>query len=115
LRLLLDEQISPDVAYRLSVAGFDVVCARDRGLLGFNDWTLFHWCIERGFAICTKNSHDFEAEHYRAMARGEHHPGVLLILDWDSEVIFQSLLKFLSDWDDSDLTDQLISVPRSTE
>jgi hypothetical protein len=40
VRLLTDEHISPEVAHQLTNAGFDVICARDRGLLGWDDWDL---------------------------------------------------------------------------
>jgi predicted nuclease of predicted toxin-antitoxin system len=95
LRLLLDEQLSPTVAHRLAALGFDVTCARDRGLLGWNDWSLFKWCIERDYVLSTKNGDDFEAEHERAMQRGEHHAGVLIVGDWSTEEIFIAAREFL--------------------
>jgi predicted nuclease of predicted toxin-antitoxin system len=38
-KLLLDEQISPVIARRLTDLGFDVTCVRDRGLLGLEEQT----------------------------------------------------------------------------
>ena len=40
LAILTDEHIAIEIAHRLVDLGFDVVCARDRGLLRRKDWEL---------------------------------------------------------------------------
>ena len=95
LKLLTDEHISPTVAHRLVELGFDALCARDRGLLGWKDWELMPWCIEHQRAICTKNGPDFEREHHRCLARGESHPGVLVAGEWTPDEIYWALRSYL--------------------
>lgn len=103
ISILTDEQISPQVAHRLVQDGFDVICVRDRSLLGWNDWELMDWCIQNGRAICTKNGPDFEREHARCLARGEEHPGVLILEEWPRDVIYWALRQFLEENDDPTL------------
>ena len=98
--MLTDEGISPETAHRLVEAGFDVICVRDRGMLGWDDWDLMRWCIEHGRAICTKNGADFEREHRRCRQRGENHYGVLIVEDWSREEVYWALRQYLEEHPD---------------
>jgi predicted nuclease of predicted toxin-antitoxin system len=95
-RILLDEHLPPQTAYFLNEQGFDVTPARDRGLLGKQDWELMPWCVAHGFAICTANAHHFRREHRRCQDRGEAHPGILLVeMEWTPEEIYRALRAYL--------------------
>jgi hypothetical protein len=96
LAVLLDEHISVDTAYRLAALGFDVTPLRDRGLLRRKDWQLMQWCCEHGRAICTRNGADFAKEDERRRARGEDHPGVLVVgRHWTQDEIYWALRQYL--------------------
>ena len=115
-RILLDEHILPETAYRLNEQGFEVVPLRDRGLLGKEDWELLPWCITHGFAICTANGRHFRREHQRCQERYEKHPGILLVeMEWTQEEMFEALRRYLVSGPDAQLlTNQLVELPRPT-
>jgi predicted nuclease of predicted toxin-antitoxin system len=113
VRLLLDEHISPDVAYWLNADGYDVVPLRDRGLLEEPDWKIFQYCQEHQFTLCTKNGPDFEREHRRSLARGEEHCGVLAVEEWSTEEIYGSLRAFLVT-NTRPLKNRLVKVPMAS-
>lgn len=116
LAVLLDEHLSVEIAYRLTSLGFDVVPLRDRGLLHRKDWQLMQWCREHGYAICTRNGADFEAEHRRCRDRGENHLGVLIVgQDWSQEEIYWALRQFLEeDPEPLLLQNQVLKLPKAT-
>jgi predicted nuclease of predicted toxin-antitoxin system len=117
LRVLLDEHISPDVAHRLAALGFDVVCARDRGLANkrIKDWELMAWCVEHQRAVCTQNGPDFEREHRRCLARGEHHYGVLIVGQWTPQQTYETLRQYLESNPDRDrLMDHVLILPMAS-
>lgn len=112
VRILTDEHISPTVARDLYALGHDVIPVHDRNLLGKKDWELMAWCIREGRAICTVNGDDLEREHRRCRARGEDHPGVLVVGDWLTDEIYWALLQYLeSDPDPDFLTNQVVEIP----
>src|SRR5207302_7063907 len=110
--------IKPEIAHRLTELGFDVVCVRDRGLLGWKDWQLFPWCIRERRALCTRNEHDLEREHQRCLQRGEEHFGVLIVDgDWTQPEIYWALRQYLEELDPG-LTPRnsvVVLPPASTE
>jgi predicted nuclease of predicted toxin-antitoxin system len=91
LRVILDEHISPTVALRLQPLGCDVVSIRDRGWLGKKDWELMPLCIRHRYTMFTNNADDWKREHARCLARGETHPGVLIVGDWTTEEYYWAL------------------------
>jgi predicted nuclease of predicted toxin-antitoxin system len=98
LRVLLDEHIKPEIAHRLTELGYDVVCARDRGLANrkIPDWELMRWCIINERAICTQNGPHFRREHEECQRRGEQHYGVLVVgRMWSTEQIYWALREYL--------------------
>jgi Domain of unknown function (DUF5615) len=113
-RVLLDEHIEPETAYRLNERGFEVVPVRDRGLLGKEDWELLPWCVTHDFAICTANGRHFRREHHRCQDRGESHPGILLVeMEWTQEEMFEALRTYLESNPDAVLlVNRLVELPR---
>lgn len=110
-KLLLDEHLSSGIAHRLTDLGFDVTSARDRGLLGAEDWDLMEWCGHEGRAICTRNVPDFRREHERYLARGEIHFGIVTVGEWTVEQTFRALRAFLESTEDTEMLNQLIALP----
>jgi predicted nuclease of predicted toxin-antitoxin system len=111
LRILLDENLSPSVAYRLSELGFDVVPQRDRGLLGKKDWALFQYCREQDLVLCTNNAPDFRKEHGRCLARGESHPGILVVSDTRADPTYWALRQYLETHSPDSLDNEYVVIP----
>jgi predicted nuclease of predicted toxin-antitoxin system len=109
-KLLLDEHLSPSVAHRLTVLGFDVTSVRDRAMLGWEDWDLLDWCAREGRALCTENTHDFRALHRSYLAQGKDHLGILAVEKWSPERLLQVLQTYLARTDGADLINQLIPL-----
>lgn len=76
-RLLLDENLSPSIALRLSGEGYDVVHVRDRGLLQATDAQVFARALDEDRIVVTCNCDDF-----RNLARAATvHAGVVFFED----------------------------------
>jgi Domain of unknown function (DUF5615) len=116
LSVLLDEHLSVETAYQLTAVGFRVTPARDRGLLGCQDWELLPWCIEHDFAICTRNGREFERQHLQ-WARGKDHFGVLIVgWLWTQEEIYWALRQYLEAAPDPALlVNQVVHLPPAAE
>lgn len=115
LSILIDEQIAPEIAHRLVELGFDVICTRDRGLLGLKDWELMPWCIAHRRTICTINRRHFEREHERCRQRGEDHYGVLVIEDESPAEIYWALRHYLEAAPDPELLmNQVVRLPKAS-
>jgi predicted nuclease of predicted toxin-antitoxin system len=74
-KLLLDENLSPQIAVRLRAQGFYVVHVRDRGLLEANDATVLDCAFREDRMLVTSNVDDF----VRLGRAVQVHPGLLLI------------------------------------
>jgi hypothetical protein len=115
LAILTDEHIAPDISYRLVELGYDVICARDRGLLGRQDWELMPWCIAHRRTICTMNRRHFEREHERCRQRGEDHRGVLIVEDWPPDEKFWALRQYLeADPDPTPLMNHIVRLTKAS-
>lgn len=75
LRLLLDENISPNIVPRLWGEGIDAVPLRDRAMLRAKDHQVFAFAAKEDRAVATINESDFE----KLVARMTTHPGVISI------------------------------------
>jgi predicted nuclease of predicted toxin-antitoxin system len=78
-KLLLDENISPQVARALQQDGIDAAAVRDRRLLKATDAEVFQYAYEEDRIVVTKNVGDFE----RLAQHCELHAGVILLEDND--------------------------------
>ena len=56
MRLLIDANLSPRVAKRLSAAGFDVWHVADVGLLTADDSEIFQHAVDNGLVVVTADS-----------------------------------------------------------
>ena len=78
IKLLIDEDLSPRVAYLLcEQLLIDSISVRDRGLLSSNDPEVLEYAFQEDRILVTANIRDFEQ-----LARSyEVHPGIVLIRD----------------------------------
>lgn len=77
LKLLVDENLSPQIAVTLRAEGFDVVHVRDRGLNAASDRELFDRAFVEDRLVVTSNVGDFE----RLARTCQLHAGLVLIED----------------------------------
>ncbi|MGJ4883812.1 DUF5615 family PIN-like protein [Bradyrhizobium sp. HKCCYLRH3097] len=75
VKLLLDENISPNIVPRLWEEGIDAVPLRDRAMLRAKDHEVFAFAAKENRAVTTINESDFE----KLIARMKTHPGVISI------------------------------------
>lgn len=82
MRLLLDEQYSPEIAEQLSRRGYDVVAVKgNRELEGMADEPLLRVATEQGRALLTNNVSDFAPLSRAWVSRGEQHMGLIFTSD----------------------------------
>jgi hypothetical protein len=64
-------------------AGFEATCARDRGLLGAQDWQLITRIIGWNYTFVTRNARDFRGKdphsHGGLYASQDAHPGLICL------------------------------------
>lgn len=79
MRLLLDEQMSPQVAAGLRALGHDAVGVVEAGLRSADDAAVWRHAAEEGRAVVTYNLDDFVALASEAYENGSHHHGLILV------------------------------------
>ena len=77
-RLYCDEDVSAEIVKNLRQRGFDVLCARDAGLLSRDDDAQLAFAASQGRALVTHNRHDFEVRHQNYVEAGQRHWGVII-------------------------------------
>lgn len=82
MRLLLDEQYSPEIAARLRRDGYDVTAVKgDLQLEGMNDEPLLRQATGQGRALLTNNVKDFAPLASTWAAGAEEHLGLIFTSD----------------------------------
>lgn len=82
MRLLLDEQLSPEIARQLRRRRHDVAAVTERSeLVALSDRELFFRMAQERRAIVTNNAADYVPLFNEAIAAGREHYGLLLTDD----------------------------------
>ena len=76
-RFLIDENLSPLLAYQLRSHGFDAVHVQELGLRGVSDADLLARAVAENRIVMTGNADDFR----KLGARTPRHPGLAIILE----------------------------------
>jgi predicted nuclease of predicted toxin-antitoxin system len=80
VRVILDEQLSPQIAILLRKAGYDVDAAADReDLVGRSDRIILEVACREGRAVVTNNIKDFRPLAAEWLAHGRVHAGLILL------------------------------------
>jgi predicted nuclease of predicted toxin-antitoxin system len=80
VKVLLDEQLSPQLAALLREAGHDAVGVVERvDLVGRVDSTIFEVATGEGRAVVTNNIKDFRPLAAERLAQGRSHGGLILV------------------------------------
>ena len=75
VRLLLDENVSPNIAPRLWEIGVDALPIRDRAHLRAPDYRVLQFAVAEGRAIATIDEADFE----KLVRKRAEHPGIAVM------------------------------------
>jgi uncharacterized protein with PIN domain len=80
VKILLDEQLSPQIAGLLREAGYDVVAVAERvDLIGSIDSTILEVAADEGRAVVTNNIKDFRPLVAERLAQGRTHGSLILV------------------------------------
>jgi Domain of unknown function (DUF5615) len=79
MRLLLDEQLSPEIAQQLQGRGHDVLSVVEAGLRGQEDGALLSWASSQERAVVTNNIRDFRPLHANYLSASSTHYGIILL------------------------------------
>ncbi|RPI03487.1 MAG: hypothetical protein EHM71_14550 [Zetaproteobacteria bacterium] len=78
MRLYLDEDLSPQIAWRLRKVGVDAVSAIEVGNIQLSDREQLRYSTAEGRALVTRNVRHFIVLAHDAIARQEPHAGIVL-------------------------------------
>ena len=80
MKVILDEQLSPQIAVLLRKAGYDVDAVADReDLAGRSDRFVLEAACAEGRAVVTNNIKDFRPLAAEWLAQGKVHSGLILL------------------------------------
>jgi hypothetical protein len=79
MRLLLDEQLSPEIARQLQRRGHDVLSVAETGLRGHDDAAVLIWASGQARAAVTNNIRDFRPLHANYLSAATTHYGIVLL------------------------------------
>lgn len=80
MKLLLDEQLSKQIALLLRDRGHDAVAVKEREeWIGLSDTEVFELAREEGRALVTNNVRDLRPLATAAVVRGGNHAGVIFL------------------------------------
>lgn len=94
--LYLDEDVNVLVADLLQARGFDVITARDAGLLHTTDAEQLAYAVSQARTLVTHNRTDFEQLVQNYFDSGQTHYGVIFAVRRSPQEIAQRLLVILN-------------------
>jgi len=112
VRLYLDEDVYQGVLVGLRRRGFDVLSTVEAGLRGASDEEQLHFAIAEDRSLFTFNRGDFVRLHSEVLARGDHHPGILVCSQVPVGLAVRLLAGALAPGNLSRIRDQLIWLRR---
>jgi predicted nuclease of predicted toxin-antitoxin system len=109
-RLLLDENVTWELATALRERGHDVLHVRDLGLLGADDETVFAAAIRDERTVLTRDVVDFIALARQYAEGGEHHFGLIVTRQRSFSDLLWGALRLLSSRTVEDLRDAVVWI-----
>lgn len=110
-RLLLDENVTWELAEALGERGHDVVHVRELGLLGADDDLVFTAASREERAVLTHDIVDFIALARGCAERGEHHFGLIVTRQRSFSELLTSTLRLLASRTVEELRDAVVWLP----
>lgn len=108
--LYLDEDVSALVAVLLRARGFDVVTARDAGMLGQGDAEQLAHATGQGRSIVTHNRVHFEQLHRHYTTAGHEHYVIIIAARRTPQEIARRLAMLLNSFAADEFSNQLLYV-----
>ncbi|MEW6739092.1 MAG: DUF5615 family PIN-like protein [Nitrospirota bacterium] len=107
IKLYLDEMIPVDLTLILKQYNYDVLSARDAGMLGKNDLEQLVFTASQGRAILTFNIGDFTKLHRTWLEEGKRHKGIIISPEIKIAELIRLTLKLLAVTKDGEIDNQL--------
>lgn len=107
LRFYLDEMIPLDLALILKQYGYDVLTARDAGMLGKSDAEQLEYSTSGERAILTFNIGDFVLLHREWECKGRTHKGIIVSPETKLSVLIRLSLRLLASTNDGEIDGHL--------
>lgn len=106
----LDEDVSVLIATLLRARGFDVVTARDEGMLAQDDPDQLAHAVSLGRCIVTHNRVHFERLHGEYLATGQKHHGIIIASRRSPYEVARRLAVLLNTLAADELENQLLYI-----
>ena len=107
LKLYLDEMVPVDLALILKPYGYDVLSAKDAGMLGKSDLEQLIFSTLHGRAILTFNISDFTRLHKSWLIGNKLHKGIIVSPEIKITELIRLALQLLSVTRDGEIDNQL--------
>jgi len=111
MKLLLDEDLSPQIAVILREKGIDAVSVHEIGRTGLTDQEQLEYAASDGRCFVTRNRNDYIILTRQFFASNISHKGVLIVSSSyklnDFKGIADAILEHISGWPKENLTDYL--------
>lgn len=109
-QVYLDEDVSVLVATLLRARGFDVVTARDEGMLGQDDPAQLAHAISLGRCIVTHNRVHFERLHTEYVTASRMHFGIIIASRRNPHQLARRVAILLNTLAADEIEDQLLYI-----
>ena len=107
LKLYLDEMIPLDLALILRQYGYNVLTAKDAGMLGKSDSEQLEFSTSEGRAIITYNIADFMRLHKECLKQNRKHKGIIVSPEIKISVLIKLSLRLLAVISNGEIDNQL--------
>jgi predicted nuclease of predicted toxin-antitoxin system len=106
--LYFDENIASQFAYALRKDKYDVVTAREAGMLGKSDEEQLDYAVTLGRTILTHDRDDYTKLHNQYLERGQDHYGIIILIVRPQRAkMLERLLAFLNEVTADEMGNQL--------
>lgn len=107
IKLYLDEMIPADLTIILKQYNYDVLSAKDAGMLGKSDLEQLAFAVSQGRAILTFNIGDFTRLHKSWLTENKSHKGIIVSPEIKITELIRLTLKLLALTRDGEIENQL--------
>lgn len=107
LKLYLDEMIPVDLTLILRQYGYNVLTAKDAGMLGKSDFEQLEFSVSEYRAILTFNIGDFMRLHNHWLSQNIKHKGIIVSPEVKLSVLIKLCLRLLAVTSNGEINGQL--------
>lgn len=107
LKFYLDEMVPLDLAFILKEHGYDVLTAKDAGMLGKSDAEQIEYATSQGRTLLSFNIGDFVLLHKEWIREGRMHKGIIVSPEIRLSVLIKLSLRLLASINDGEVDGHL--------